>query len=74
MSFYRFLWSVFPLVVIHRGFFGKPSSGIRVTWQVHLNCAHFRRECTLCILALFRTSVSGIMSYKFSKTTCIEVV
>ena len=38
------------------------SSGILVTWPVHLNCANFRRECTLCIPAHFRTSVSGILS------------
>ena len=33
-----------------------------VTWPVHLICANFRRVCTLCIPALFRTSVSGILS------------
>ena len=34
-------------------FFGKRSSGILVTWPVHLNCANFRRVCTLCIPVLF---------------------
>ena len=43
-------------------FFGKRSSGILVTWPVHIKCANFRRVCTLCIPALFRTSVSGILS------------
>ena len=43
-------------------FFGKRSSGILVTWPVHLNCASFRRICILCIPAFFRTSVSGILS------------
>ena len=43
-------------------FFGKCSSGILVIWPVHLNCANFRRVRTLCIPALFRTSVSGILS------------
>ena len=44
-------------------FFGKRSSGILVTWPVHLNCANFRIVCTLSIPALFRTSVSGILSF-----------
>ena len=42
-----------------RIFFCKRSSDILVAWSVHLNCANFRRVCTLCIPALFRTSVSG---------------
>ena len=45
-----------------RIFFGKRSSGVLLTWPVHLNCANFRRVCTLCIPALFRTSVSGILA------------
>ena len=40
-----------------RIFFGKRSSGILVTWPVHLNCANFRRVYTRCIPALFRTCV-----------------
>ena len=50
--------SVFQIVVL----FGKRSSGILVTWPVHLNCANFISLCALCILSLFRTSVSGILS------------
>ena len=38
------------------------TSGILLTWPVHLNCANFRRVCILCIPALFRTSVSRILS------------
>ena len=38
------------------------SSGILVTWPVHLSCVSFNRVCTLCIFAFFRTSVSGILS------------
>ena len=54
--------SICPFLVLQRIFFGKCSSGILVTWPVHLNCASFRRVCTLLIPALFRTSVSGILS------------
>ena len=46
----------------YRVFCGKISSGILVTWPVHLNYANFRRVCMLCIPALFRTSVSGSLS------------
>ena len=48
----------FSYLVLHRGF----SLANVVTWHVHLNCANFRRVCILCIPALFRTSVSGILS------------
>ena len=34
---------------------------ILVTWPVYLSCDRFDRECTLCIIAFFRTSVSGIL-------------
>ena len=43
-----FLWQTF---IRHSGNMG-----------CHLNCGNFRRVCTLCIPALFRTSVSGILS------------
>ena len=36
-------------------FFGSHSSGILVTWPVHLSCASFNRVCMLCIFAFFRT-------------------
>ena len=66
VSLYRFFWlpwERFPTWSSpKRHFFGKRSSGILVTWPVHLNCANFRRVCILCIPALFRTSVSGILS------------
>ena len=66
VSLYRFFWPPwerFPICSSpQRTFFGKRSSGILVTWPVHLNCASFRTVCTLCIPALFRTSVSGILS------------
>ena len=66
VSLYRFFWPPwerFPICSSpQRIFFGKRSSGILVTWPVHLNCANFRRVCTLCIPALFRPSVSGILS------------
>ena len=62
VSLYRFFWPPwerFLLVVFHREFFiDKPSSGILVTWPVRLNCANVSRIYTLCIAALFRTSVS----------------
>ena len=50
------MMGAFSNVFIHR------VSGILVTWPVRLNCANFRRVCTLCIPAIFRTSVSGILS------------
>ena len=63
---YRFFWSPWERLLISsspwRIFFGKRLLCILVTWPVHLNCASFRRVCTLCIPALFRTSVSGILS------------
>ena len=66
VSLYRFFWPQwerFPICSsLQRIFFGKHSSGILVTWPVHLNCANFRRVCTLCIPAPFRTSMSGILS------------
>ena len=66
VSLYRFFWPSwerFPTCSSPlRIFFGKRSSGILVTWSVYLNCANFRRVCTLCIPALFRISVSGILS------------
>ena len=55
--------SVFQLVVLHRGF--SSANVHQATWPVHLNCANFRRVCTVCIPALFRTSVSGILSCHF---------
>ena len=82
VSLYRFFWPPwerFPTCSSPRRiFFGKRSSGILVTWPVYLNCANFRRVCTLCIPALFRTSVSGILSchliFRRLKTACMEVV
>ena len=66
VSLYRFFWPPwerFPTCSSpERIFFGKHSSGILVTWPVHHNCDNFRRVCKLCIPALFRTSVSGILS------------
>ena len=66
MSLYCFFWPPWEHFPIYsspkRIFFGKHSLGILVTWTVHLNSANFRRVCTLCITALFRTSASGIMS------------
>ena len=66
VSLYRFfwpLWERFPTCSSpQRIFFGKRSSGILLTWSVYLNCANFRRVCTLCIPALFRTSVTEILS------------
>ena len=62
VSLYCFFWPPWERLPISsspkRIFFGKRSSCILVTWPVHLNCASFRRVCTLCIPALFRTSVS----------------
>ena len=49
-------------VLRRRPSFGIRSSGILVTWPVHLSCASFNRVRSLCISALFRTSVSGILS------------
>ena len=55
VSLYRFFWppwEPFPTA----GFrLAKRSTDILVTWPVHLNCASFRRVCTLCISALSRT-------------------
>ena len=48
-----FPWLCWYVEVFKGGFEGVP---------VHLNCANFRRVCILCIPALFRTSVSGILS------------
>ena len=66
VSLYRFFWPPwehFPTwSSLQRSFLGKCSSGIVVIWPVHLYCANFRRVCTLCSPALFRTSVSGILS------------
>ena len=66
VSLYRFFWPSWERFPIcgspWRIFFAKRSAGILVTWPVHLNCANFRRVCTLCIPALFRSSVSGILS------------
>ena len=63
VSLYRFFWpwERFPACSSP-----SSSSGILVTRPVHLNCANFRRACTLCIPALFRTSVSGILSFHLS--------
>ena len=56
VSLYRFFWlpwERFPTCSSpQRIFFGKRSSGILVTWPAHLNCADFRRVCTLCIPGL----------------------
>ena len=63
---YCFFWPPWEHLPISsspkRIFFGKSSSGILVTWPDHLNCASFRRVCTLCIPDHFRISVSGILS------------
>ena len=67
VSLYRFFWPPserFPTCSSPwRIFFGKRLSGILVIWPVHLNCANFRRVCTLCILARFRTSVSSYIRH-----------
>ena len=66
VSLYRFFcspWEGFSTCSCSwRIFFCKRSSGILVIWPVHLNCANLRRVCTLYIPALFRTSVSEILS------------
>ena len=54
-------WERLP-ISSSRILFRKHSSGTLVIWLVHLNCASLRRVCTFCIPALFRTSVSGILS------------
>ena len=41
---------------------GSHLSGSIVVWTAHLSCASFKIVYTLCIPALFRTSVSGILS------------
>ena len=59
VSLYRF-WpprELFPTFSSpQRIFFAKCSSGIMVTWPVHFKCADFRRVCTICTPARFRTS------------------
>ena len=66
VSLYRFFWP--PWERFHtcsspeRIFLGNRSSGILVTRPVYLNCDNVRRVYTLCISALFRTSVFGILS------------
>ena len=66
VSLYRFFWppwECFPICsAVMKRFFGKRSTGILVTWPVHLNCASFRRVFTVCIFAFVRTSVFGILS------------
>ena len=62
---------------LERIFFGKRSSGILVTWPVHLNCANFRRVCMhpcpfqdFCVW----NPVLPLDLKKFSKTACTEVI
>ena len=53
VSFHRFFWPPWERLPNSsspwRIFFGKRSSGILVTWPVHINCASFRIVCTFCI-------------------------
>ena len=58
VSFYHFFWLPWEHFSIcsspQRIFFDKRSSGILVTWPIHLNCANFRRVSTLCTPAPFQ--------------------
>ena len=66
MSLYRFFWPPCERFTsccsAYNTFLGSRSSGILITWPVHLSCASFKTVCILCIPAFFRTSVSGILS------------
>ena len=66
VSLHRFFWPPWERFPTYsspkRIFFGKRSSDILITWPVHLNSANFRKVCTFFIPALFRPSVSEILS------------
>ena len=55
------LGSIFRPEVLHRILFGRRSSGIFVTWPVHLSCASFKIVCKLCNPALFRTCIRDLV-------------
>ena len=78
VSLYRFFWPSWECFSTcsspNRIFFDKRPPSILVTWPVHLSCANFRRVCTLCVPALFRTTVSRILSCHLSFTDSADYI
>ena len=71
--------SVYLFLVLRRGF--SLANVPQASWYhgLPILTVPVQKKCTLCIPALFRTSMSGILSChlivkKFSKASCMEVV